>query len=179
MKHRIALDVDDVLAAFAPHAHAFYGKTIEKCDYWCGKTMEGLLGEGWFHVGIAPQKDFWNTLPILSKPEDITFDFECYMSSFPEDMYDLRVEWLRKHGFPDKPLIVVENKLKTCKQLGINTIVDDKPLTIENFNKAGLIGVHFMSEYAGFAPVGDKVITNLNQVNKVLGYELHSGTRTL
>ena len=46
---KIALDVDDVLAAFVPHVHHHFGKTLEeKIDHWSVPLMNSRLGEGWF-----------------------------------------------------------------------------------------------------------------------------------
>jgi hypothetical protein len=165
---KIAIDVDDVLAAFTPHAHDFFGHELEVCDYWCPITMDGKFGTDWFNGKIAPIREFWDTLPLLSKPEDIDFDFECYISAFPFEMFESRWDWLQKHGFPNKPLICSFQKLAYCKENEIDTIIDDKPTTIKQFNEAGLKGIHFITPYAGFDPVGDCVITNLNQVKGCL-----------
>ncbi len=165
---KVAIDVDDVLAAFSPHAHTFFGLEIEKCDYWCDVTMTGKLGENWFTGKIEPVQEFWDTLPALSDPKDLDFDFECYISAFPVAMYESRRNWLLKHGFPDRPLICSMQKLEYCKENGIDTIVDDKPSTIKLFNENGLKGIHFITWYAGFDPVGPRVVTNLNQVKNHL-----------
>lgn len=166
-KLKIALDVDDVICQFTPHAHDFYGKEMEKCDYWCEKTMDARLGKLWFTNGIAPDREFWKTIPPLSDPKDITFDFDYYISAFPEEMYNERVEWLKEHGFPDKPLIVSFFKLEKCIELGVDILVDDKPATILKLQNSPVRGIHFVPSYAGFEPVGE-YITNLNQLNKYI-----------
>jgi hypothetical protein len=168
-KVKIALDVDDVLCQFAPYAHAFHKVPMpEKIDYWCERTMNGALGTGWFDQKIAPVEEFWRTIPILSKPEDINFDVSYYISAFPENMHKIRVEWLRQHGFPDAPLICTFDKLAKCIELGVTHLVDDKPATIQKLQGTSIKGIHFITPYAGFEPVGDAVITNLNQLNKYL-----------
>lgn len=164
----IAIDVDDVLAAFTPHAHAFHKVPMEKCDYWNERIMDERLGTHWFSKHIAPVEDFWRTLPVLSKPEDIDFDFHYYISSFPSEMYDLRVEWLKVNGFPNKPLIVANDKLKQCEHLGVNVMIDDKPSTIRNMIGSSVKGIHFVNHYAGFEPVGDYIVNNLREVKKFL-----------
>lgn len=162
----IACDVDDCLAAFTPHAHKFYEKEMEKCHYWCTHTMDAKFGKDWFNK-IAPVEEFWKTLPRLSDPKDIDFEISYYISAFPQEMYQLRVDWLKEHGFPDAPLVVSMNKVETCKELGVDVLIDDKPQTIISLQGTGITGIHFMTEYAGFDPVGN-YITNLNQVNEVL-----------
>ena len=162
---KIAIDVDDVLGLFTPHAHDFHDITMEKCDYWCVQTMRERLGEGWFIDHIAKDKEFWTTLPVLNGPEKLDFEFECYMSSFPEEMYDQRQQWLKQHGYPDKPLIQTHDKVKSCLELGIDLLIDDKAETIKKVREAGILGLHYMPYYAGFASEGD-FITDLNQVNE-------------
>lgn len=162
-----ALDVDDLLAAFTPHAHSFFGKQLEtKLDYWSVPHMDSVLGQGWFSK-IAPVKEFWETIPTLSAPSSIDFDFDYYISSFPQDMYDVRVEWLKKNGFPDKPLIVTNDKLNKCLQLGVGLIVDDKPEFMKTLQDSPVRGIHFITHYAGFEPVG-KYVTSLSQVKQYL-----------
>ena len=180
MKERlkVALDVDDVLAAFTPHAHTHYGKELIKLNYWCSDTMEEHFGKDWF-VPISQREEFWKTLPVLSDAKLIDFEFDYYISSFPIEMYDARIEWLMVNGFPNKELIVSSDKLKTCIELGVNVLIDDKPSTIESLNGSGVLGIHFINEYAGFMPVGDYIITNLDQVKGILEeYEEIADNRT-
>lgn len=159
---RIALDVDDVLAAFCKHVASFFNKPLIKQDYWCVQIMDEYYGKGWFHK-IAPIEEFWKTIPVLSDPKDINFPVHCYLSAFPEDMFNARVEWLRNHGFPDAPLICVSDKLQKCIELGITHLIDDKPATIQKLKDSPVQGIHFITDYAGFEPVGN-FVTNLNQV---------------
>jgi hypothetical protein len=169
MNYKIALDVDDVLAAFTPHAHKFHNKEMaEKLDYWCPVTVQGILGEGWFLDHIAPNEEFWRTIPLLSDPKDIDFDVFCYMSSFPEDMFEARTAWLKKNGFPDAPLICTSKKKKTCSLLKITHLVDDKPHTIKELRGSSTKGIHFITPYCGFKPVGKRVINSLKEVKQYL-----------
>jgi hypothetical protein len=167
--HKIALDVDDVLAAFTPHAHNFHKVPMDpKVNYWCVETMNARLGEGWFSSHIAPVEDFWVTIPILSDPKDIDFEVDCYISSFPEKMYYQRMKWLVDNGFPIAPLYATSDKLSVCRTRGITHLVDDKPATIELLQGTEVKGIHFITPYADFKPVGCCSITNLKQVNQYL-----------
>lgn len=163
----IALDVDDVLLDFTPHVHQYFGVPLEKCDYWCEKTMNAKFGIGWFADVIAPNKNFWSTQPRLSDPKDINFEFHYYISAFPEDMMHIRKNLLLKYGFPDKPLVCAYDKLSKCLELGVNVLVDDKPATIKKLVDTSVQGIHFITPYAGFEPVGNYV-TSLNQVKNHL-----------
>lgn len=169
-KRVVALDVDDVLCAFTPHACNFHKKEMpEKIHYWCENTMDGHLGEGWFNrSGIVEDVEFWKTIPRLSDPKDIDFTVSYYISAFPESMYDARIHWLKENGFPDAPLICTYDKLEKCKELGVTHLIDDKTMTIEKFKGSDIAAIHFIPPYAGFEPVGDKVIYNLSEVKNYL-----------
>jgi hypothetical protein len=163
---KIALDVDDVLAAFSSHAAAFHGEPLKKMDYWYYEDMDEYLGVDWFKK-IAPVEEFWKTLPILNPASDIDFNVDYYISSFPVEMFQHRVDWLKKYGYPDAPLIVASNKLEKCLELGIDVLVDDKPDTMRLFLGSPIKGIHFITPYAGFEPVGD-FVTSLKQVKPLL-----------
>lgn len=165
---KVAMDVDDVIAAFTPHAHDFHKVPLEKCDYWCVQTMDKRLGQYWFGGHIAPVENFWKTLPVLNPASDIDFEVDCYISSFPPDMFQLRLDWLKQHGFPDAPLFATSDKLTIMRERGVTHLVDDKPATIKLLQGTEITGIHFMTDYAGFEPVGPYVITNLKQVKPIL-----------
>jgi hypothetical protein len=166
---KVALDVDDVLCQFTPHAHEFHKIPMdEKVDYWCERTMNSRLGTGWFSEHIAPVENFWKDIPLLSKPEDIDFEVFCYLSAFPETMYNIRVQWLKDNGFPEAPLICCYDKLAKCIELGVTHLVDDKPATILKLQGSPVKGIHYITPYAGFEPVGDAIVTNLKQVKQYL-----------
>ena len=166
---RIALDVDDVLAAFTPHAFAFYKTKLEgRLDYWSTEVMNNTLGEGWFTDRIMNDKNFWDTLPVLSPARDIDFPVTCYVSSFPADMYASRLNWLTNNGYPKAPLIVSSDKLDICHRFGITHLIDDKPDTIKSLERNPIMGLHFMTPYAGFKPVGDYSIHSLKHVKNYL-----------
>jgi len=160
----VALDVDDVLAAFTPHVFRYFRQDIEECDYWCVKGMAKRFGKDWFTGKISKDMGFWKTLPVLSFPEYIDFEFDYYISSFPEWLYDEREWWLARNKFPEKPLIHTMNKVEKCKELGVDLLIDDKPQTITECKEAGINTLHFIPYYAGFKPIG-KYITSLKHVN--------------
>lgn len=163
---KIALDVDDVLAAFTPHAHSYFKVPFEgRVNYWCEKTMDERLGNSWFHHDIALNHDFWHSLPVLTSPDKIDFDFDCYITALPDDLLELRLMWLRAHGFPERPVIISFDKLQTCIERGIDILIDDKPQTIEKLQGSPVRGLHFINHYAGFEPIGD-FITCLSQVKE-------------
>ena len=128
--------------------------------------MDEILGKGWFAT-LAPNREFWDGLPVLSSPVNIDFEVACYMSSFPKEMYESRMNWLKRHGFPEAPLIVCSDKLSMCRELGVTTLIDDKPEMMEKLKGTEVRGIHFITHYAGFEPVGNYV-TSLKQVKQYL-----------
>lgn len=165
---KIALDVDDVLARFTIHAFNHFNKVMpEKLDHWSVPLMDKYLGENWIHK-VWLDEEFWGNIPILSSPELIDFNVACYISHFPKEMFKVRSEWLSKNGFPDRPLIWSADKLSTCRHLGIDVLVDDKPATMTSFlEQEDIKGLHFISHYADFKPVGAH-IKSLKEVKKQL-----------
>lgn len=140
------LDVDDVLAGFYPSMCQKFGKIEKQVDIWDGEVECKWVVENFDK--IKNDKDFWYNLPVISSPNSINFDFEYYVSSFPEEMKDVRVEWLKKNGFPDKPLICSMDKIKTCKEYGINILIDDKKSTTQDIMCGGdKLGIWFRPTY--------------------------------
>lgn len=163
-KLKIGLDVDDVICAFTPCVFNWLGKEMpEKLDYWSVEVMDKYLGKNWFTEIIQHEEEFWKGLHILSSPTNINFEISCYMSAFPTKMFHTRYQWLIDHGFPEAPLILTQNKLKVCKQLGMNILIDDKADTIKQLQDTEVRGIHFINEYADFEPIGE-FITNLKDL---------------
>lgn len=160
----IGIDVDDVLAGFYPAMCKRYGLPERQVDIWDGEVECKFIVEK-FHE-IRDDFEFWSTLPVISSPESIIFDFDYYVSSFPESMFEARVKWLKDNGFPDKPLLCSKDKLTTCKEYGINVLIDDKKSTIHDIMCGGdILGIRFRPSYM----IEDgQDISHLSQVPSVL-----------
>lgn len=117
----IALDVDGVLADFYLAACRRYKKpykrTMWACDWLTREVMEELHGD--YH--------FWRNLPVLSHPESIDFDFQCYMTSIDSRNKKAREDWLTMNGFPEKEVIISNDKITDCEKMGIKYLIDDCP----------------------------------------------------
>lgn len=164
---KIALDVDDVLAGFTQHCHSYFGAELKGTfNFWSVEDCIKRYGEGWLEK-VFSDEEFYRTLPILSPPEDINFDVECYMTSIPVHLKGVRERWLSDNGYPEAEVFVTMNKIPLCKHMKIDVLVDDKPHTITALKGQGVRGIHFIPHYAGFDPVGEH-ITNLNQLKKIL-----------
>lgn len=140
-----ALDVDDILAGFYLAMCMRYNVPIRQRDIWDGKRDCKFIADN-FHE-IENDANFWGHLPVLNAPEKLTFDFDYYISSFPKQMRDARMSWLMNKGFPGKPLICSSNKLKSCRELGVNVLVDDRYETIDSLEHTEVMGVWYRPWY--------------------------------
>lgn len=144
-KRRVgALDVDDVIAGFYLAMCIRYKMPIIKRDIWDKVECKFIVDN---FDEVSTEYEFWANLPVVFKPEDINFDFDYYISTFPPEMENARLEWLKKNGFPDKPLICSTNKLETCRELGVDVLIDDKKSTIDSLKGTEVIGVWYRPWY--------------------------------
>lgn len=163
-KRIVALDVDGVLANFYLAICQKFGKPYDVVTSW---------GIDWINQNfkeIKTDSDFWLLLPLLNVPYSINFQFDYYVSSFPIEMMKERERWLEMYGFPNKPLIQSDDKVKTAKELGITTIIDDKPSTIIDFVNNGLEGVMYVPYYFDdiMIPKNVPFIRHLPEFNKII-----------
>ena len=184
-KMKVALDIDDVLAAFADEVHVKFNKTIKPHNHWATDESTGKLllktDNTGKVTGYTPayltkcehNKDFWNELPILSLPCDIDFEVACYITSSPSEMVGIRRAWLKRHGFPLAPVMHSKNKAETMRKLGVDLLIDDKVSTVEQVNaKEGLFALHFQPWYCNVEAYNSKgksiTIKSLKEVKKWL-----------
>lgn len=162
-KISIGLDVDDVLAGFYLEMCNRFGGSLEQIDIW-GQDASVFINKHWDKV--KSDEDFWENLPVISDPKDITFKFDYYISAFPVEMFEARKRWLDKNGFPEKPIICAHNKSFACKEYGVNVLIDDKKTTIKDIMCAGdKLGIWFRPSYMIEA---GQDITNLSQVPGII-----------
>lgn len=165
MKRLVGIDVDDVLGGFYSTACRKFGKTPITTDIWNPFGHCRFIPENW--EAIKNDKDLWANMDVLVDPKkDLDFDFECYISAFPEERIPERLEWLHKNGFPDKPLYRAADKVKLAKEVGINTIIDDKIDTIRSFNaESGMWGIWYRPHYMIYR---GQIADNFETVKKYL-----------
>lgn len=124
-KPKIGLDVDDVLAAFYIAYALKHNKPLHPVDIW---------GEQWI-VDKFPNdyldEGFWINLPVLTPPEHIDFEVDCYISTLRPELQDIRKDWLMMNGFPDAPLYLTKDKLSVIKERDLDYFVDDKFETLD------------------------------------------------
>lgn len=162
----ISLDIDDVLASFFPAMCARSGKKCERINIWDGEAAASFVRLGMRKV--ENNSRFWLNLKTLSNPEDITFNFDYYLTSSPEAMVKHRMAWLIFNGFPRKPIIVSSDKVFEMQRLGIQVHIDDNPYTLDKIKAAGLIPIQFIPPYMSIEREDLNPIRHLSQVNEIL-----------
>ncbi|WZE63568.1 hypothetical protein PANI_CDS0048 [Maribacter phage Panino] len=171
---KIALDIDDVLAGYANGVHEAFNVPMIPHNHWNPNESTGLLllktDDSGKVVGYTEEyldkcehnKDFWYHLEPISLPVDIPYETCCYITSSPRNMVDVRMEWLKKHGFPRLPVIHSKDKAITMNRLRIDLLIDDKLPTVEDVRGyAGTDAIHFKPWYSTLRE--KKSITHLNQ----------------
>lgn len=162
IKVKVGLDVDGVLANFYLAMARIHSRPIKMISDW---ELEWINDS--FHT-IENDFKFWEELPILTHPEEITFDFDYYITAVPEQQKASREKWLKTNGFPDKPVIVSDEKLTTMRELGVEVLIDDKFSTVKEVDEAGFLAIHFIPSYLETTNVLGTNIKHLSQVNKFI-----------
>lgn len=160
MNKKIGLDVDDTIAAFFPHICKKYNQEIHT-NIWDVKWISEIWHE------IENDEDFWYTIPPLVKPEEIDFHIDCYISSMPLKMYEVRFEWLRVNGFQIAPLFVApnHNKLEFVKGRQLDVFIDDRRSTCDLLREHGITAFKFVPYYMHDEPTSFD-INSFKQVSK-------------
>ena len=163
---RIGLDIDDVLAQFFPAMCQRVGRACKQINIWDGDNEAAFVRINM--PKVEGNYRFWLNLDPLSRPADITFEFDYYITSSPKSMIDYRVQWLRMHGFPVKRVVHSDNKIQTMLDLNIDVLIDDKPSTLESVQQAGLIPIQFVPPYMSIINQNLNPIRHLSEVNSIL-----------
>ena len=165
-RYSIALDIDDVLAQFYPAMCVKFNKPCQQIDIWDGEGEALFVAQN--HHIVRDNKRFWMNLDKLSRPEDITFRVDYYITSSPRVLLNSRREWLRGNKFPNAPVISTSEKIAEMRRLGVDVLVDDNITTLREVAKAGLIPIQFVPPYMRVIDPELNPITHLSQVPKIL-----------
>lgn len=88
---------------------------------------------------IKSNEEFWMSLPPLLKPDTIKFPFKGYCTHRPDTHVDITKAWLRKHGFPELPVISVSgSKVDALKEVGCEIFIDDGFHNFTDLNNSGI-----------------------------------------
>ena len=161
---KVGLDVDGVLVNFYLHMCRWFNKPYIITEKWSTDWIDKKFDE------IKDDKRFWLTLPTLMPPEAINFDFDYYITSIPKIQRQSRQQWLSMNGYPNKPVIVSYDKLKTCNILEVDILIDDKLATLDVIrNSDNVVGIQFIPSYMKVKSThGDYAIRHLTGAKKII-----------
>lgn len=153
------LDVDDVLGDWLGHWTSKFNSprpTAWNFDRYIAEKFEFMKKD----------KDFWLTIPVKTRPEDIPFEPDCYISSrsIPKEWTE---EWLDKNGFPVAPVEIVGHgvsKVDAAKKHNVEVFVDDNYKNFVDLNRAGILCYLFDAPHNQRYDVGFKRIKSLKEM---------------
>lgn len=160
IKKKVGFDIDDCLADFIGTWTKHHGQEIPESwnfDRNIAKKFELLKDD----------KDFWLSLPVKTKPSEITFEPHCYITSrsIPNEWTE---EWLDKNGFPQVPVYSVgheQSKVEVAKQAGIDIFVDDRFDNFVELTNAGIFCYLFDAPHNQRYDVGFRRIKSLSEIS--------------
>lgn len=156
---KIGLDIDEVLADWVKHWTTYYGEEIP--SNWSFDRNIGTKFES-----MKENKDFWLSIPVKTKPEDIPFEPHCYITSrsIPKEWSE---EWLDKNGFATNKVYSVGfgvSKVDVAKESGVDIFVDDCYKNFVELNNAGICTYLFDAPHNQRYEVGHKRIKSLKEL---------------
>jgi len=151
---KIGLDIDEVLADFVGHYTNHYG-IDEPPECW---NFDREIGEKFNKLNDT--KDWWLSIPVKTKPQEIHFEPHCYITSrsIPKSWTE---EWIDKNGFPTMPVYSVgvnESKVEVAKKSGVDIFVDDRFENFVELNNNGICTFLFDAPHNRRYNVGHKRI---------------------
>ena len=164
--YKIALDIDDVLAQFYPAMCEKFNQPCLQIDIWDGEGEASFVANN-FHK-IEGNRMFWLGLDKLSRPGDINFKVEYYITSSPRFIKKLREDWLQSYGFPPALVRSTTDKVAEMRRIGVNVLVDDNIKNLEAVKAAGMIPIQFVPPYMRVIRGDLNPITHLSQVPNIL-----------
>ncbi|HNU60234.1 MAG TPA: hypothetical protein PKI08_09820 [Aquaticitalea sp.] len=122
---KIGLDIDGVLADFTLAWHELYPEVSPTPSTW---HLDPKIGERFKAMREANTlDDFYLNIKPLINPSEIPFEPHCYITSRPVSV-EISKQWLKKNGFPEKPVISLEiksSKVEAAKNAGVDIFIDD------------------------------------------------------
>lgn len=156
---KIGLDIDEVLADWVGHWTKYHSQEVP--EIW---NFDRNIKQKF--DSLKDNKDFWLSIPVKTKPQDIHFEPHCYITSrsIPKEWTE---EWLDKNGFPTMPVYSIganESKVDIAIKSGIDIFVDDRYENFVELNKAGICCFLFDAPHNKRYNVGYKRIKSLKEI---------------
>lgn len=166
MRHTIALDIDDVLAQFYPAMCKRFNMPCKRINIWDAQGDAFFVASN-FHI-IENSKRFWLNLEAESRPGDINFNVDYYITASPPLMQEHRRAWLNAMGFPNAPVLFSSDKASEMRIRGIDVLIDDQPRTLKDVKANGFIPIQYVPSYMSDEHEDLNIIRHLSEVPNVL-----------
>lgn len=130
----VAIDICNTIADVLPEIEKILGPRPSPKVYIHPRATERFfLEHPEVFLKTRPCKGAVDALWRLKKNCDI-----IYLSARPEWAREITEKWLEENGFPKGELILTRYKDLAAKELDIRLAVEDAPIEIEKFKKAGI-----------------------------------------
>ena len=151
----IGLDIDDVLSDFVVYYCDKFN--LEIPSFW---NFDSLM-----HERLSSMNDdFWLNIPVKNKPETLSFEPHCYITSRHSGLCDVTRKWLDVNGFANAPLLFAsspENKAELAKKINVDIFVDDSYKNYVAMNKAGVFCYLYTAKHNERYDVGHRRLNKL------------------
>lgn len=154
---RIALDIDDVCAAFVPAYCKKVGIDVPNSWYLDYNFIPNI-------EKLHQDEEFWMNLEPLFNPTELKFEPAMYITARDEKLAEWTTKWLEKHNFPKAPVIFSRNKGATCKENNIQLFIDDSPKNFDEINQAGVACFLMDTIWNKYRDVGYRRISHVNDI---------------
>lgn len=131
---RVYMDIDNVLSSLDQYFLGYMGYPMHHATDWNDwRYLEGI-------PKLMEDKDFWLNMPVLTKPEVITYPISgyCTARSIPLEWTE---EWLLVNNFPKANIISVgyeKSKYEALKDV-CDVMIDDNIHNFVELNSKGLL----------------------------------------
>lgn len=128
---------------------------VDICNTLCNvnKAIEKKLGlkriSGSYLIDGVPEEFFIENPEFFAFPKPFCFAAATlrmlsrqhtlvYLTARPDSSRKITIEYLKRFGFPEAPIVFTNNKADTAKQLGVNLALEDAPHEIMQYKAAGI-----------------------------------------
>lgn len=161
--HKIALDIDGVLADFVGAVEKSHG--IIANNHWnISYKIQDAMHE------MESDYDFFSNMKPLCNSEEWNFEPSCYVTNRKETTESFKgtQDFIEKNGFPCVPIVFVDksqSKADALKEHDIDIFVEDSFSNFIDINKAGILCYLLDTKQNNKHKVGYKRIKSLNEIN--------------
>lgn len=164
---KIGLDIDGVLADFTLAWHELYPEVSPTPNTW---YLDPKIGERFKAMREANTLDvFYLNIKPLVNPKDIPFEPHCYITSRPVSR-EISEQWLKKNGFPEKPVYSLEiktSKVEAAKIAGVDMFIDDFYDNFVELNNGGITTYLYTAPWNIMYDVGEMRLNTLKDISLV------------